>query len=166
ASTAYINDQVAAGWFIRGLHYHGTSAMVVAIALYLGQLALTGDLRRPRELAWISALLLLVVTMALGVTGNVLPWDDQGYWGIQVELGIVEQTPGGAALREVVQGGSEAGNLTLTHFYALHAFVLPAIAALLVAAIVRVGRRAQRSEAVAMAEGVTPPRRVLAFFPG
>lgn len=166
ASTVYINDQVAAGWFIRGLHYHGTSAMVVAITLYLGQLALTGDLRRPRELAWISALLLLLVTMALGVTGNVLPWDDQGYWGIQVELGIVEQTPGGAALREVVQGGSEAGNLTLTHFYAIHAFVLPAIAALLVAAIVRVGRRAQRAEAVAMAEGITPPRRVLAFFPG
>jgi ubiquinol-cytochrome c reductase cytochrome b subunit len=166
ASTAYLNDQVAAGWFVRGMHYHGTSAMVLAIVAYLGQLALTGDFRRPRELAWICTLVLLLVTMALGVTGNVLPWDDQGYWGIQVELGIVEQTPGGAAIREVVQGGSQAGNLTLTHLYAIHAFVLPAVGALLLLGIVAIGRRAQRAEAVRMAEGAVAPRPVLAFFPG
>jgi len=156
ASTAYIHDQVAAGWFIRGMHYHGTSAMVVAIVAYLGQLALTGDFRRPREFVWISALLLLLVTMGLGVTGNVLPWDDQGYWGIQVELGIVEQGPGGEALRQVVQGGSEPGNLTLTHLFTLHAFVLPAVGALLVAGIVWYATRGGGERPTQVTGWVTP----------
>lgn len=165
ASTAYLNDQVGAGWFIRGMHLHGTSAMVLAILAYLGQLAITGDFRRPREFVWISALGLLLVTMVLGMTGNVLPWDDQGYWAIQVELGIAAQAPGGEMIRDVVQGGSQPGNLTLTRMYAIHAFVLPAVAILLLAGIVVAGRRAQRTEAELLAEGAIAPRRVAAFFP-
>jgi ubiquinol-cytochrome c reductase cytochrome b subunit len=147
ASTVYLNDQVDAGWFIRGLHHYGTSAIILTALAYLVQLAATGDYKRPRELVWISTLGLLVVTMALGITGNILPWDEQGYWAAQVELGIVEQSPGGEAVRTVLQGGGEAGNLTLTRLYALHAFVLPLVAAALLAGIVVLGRRSQAREA-------------------
>ncbi|MEM7151265.1 MAG: cytochrome b N-terminal domain-containing protein [Myxococcota bacterium] len=147
ASTAYLNDQVASGWFLRGLHHYGTSAMILCAGLYLAQLAFTGAYRRPREIVWISTLGLLIVTMALGVTGNILPWDEQGYWAAQVEFGIMEQTPGGEALRTVVQGGGQAGNLTLTRLFAAHAFVLPLVAGLLLAAIVVLGRRGQATEA-------------------
>lgn len=147
ASTVYLNDQVAAGWFLRGLHFHGTSAMVIVIVLYLGQLAVTGMYKRPREVVWICALLLLLVVMMLGVTGNVLPWDEQGYWAIQVELGIAEQTPGGGALRTVVQGGNDSGNLLLTRLYTIHALLLPGAAAALLVGIVVLGRRAQVGEA-------------------
>lgn len=160
ASTAYLNDQLAAGWFIRGLHHYGTSAIIVAAVAYLVQLALTGDYKRPRELVWISTLGLLVVTMALGVTGNILPWDEQGYWAAQVEFGIVEQSPGGETLRTVVQGGAEAGNLTLTRLFALHAFVLPLVAAALLAGIVVLGRRSQAAEAA------QDPRRAQPFAAG
>jgi ubiquinol-cytochrome c reductase cytochrome b subunit len=147
ASTVYLNDRMDAGWFIRGLHHYGTSAIILAAVAYLVQLAVTREYGRPRELVWISTLLLLVVTMALGVTGNILPWDEQGYWAAQVELGIMEQTPGGEALRTVVQGGGEAGNLTLTRLYAVHAFVLPLVAAALLAGIVVLGRRGQVKDA-------------------
>ena len=147
ASTAYLNDQVANGWFLRGLHHYGTSAMILCAGLYLAQLAFTGAYKRPREIVWSSTLGLLIVTMALGVTGNILPWDEQGYWAAQVEFGIMEQTPGGEALRTVVQGGGQAGNLTLTRLFAAHAFVLPLVAGLLLAAIVVLGRRSQAQEA-------------------
>ncbi|MCA9707743.1 MAG: cytochrome b N-terminal domain-containing protein [Myxococcales bacterium] len=160
ASTVYLNDQLASGWFLRGLHHYGTSAMILTAVAYLVQLALTGEYRRPREMIWISTLGLLVVTMALGVTGNILPWDEQGYWAAQVELGIMEQTPGGEALRTVVQGGSEAGNLTLTRLFTLHAFVLPLVAAALVAGIVVLGRRSQAAEAA------QDPGRAQAFGSG
>ncbi len=160
ASTAYIQDRVSAGWFIRGLHHHATSAMILVILAYLGQLAITGAFAKPREFVWISTLGLLLVTMVLGVTGNVLPWDDQGYWAIQVELGIMEQTPGGGMLRTVVQGGNDVGNLTLTRMYAIHALVLPALAIAMVAGIVVLGRRAQRAET----SGPRPHPGV-AFFP-
>jgi len=160
ASTVYLNDRMDAGWFIRGLHHYGTSAIILVAVAYLVQLAATGEYKRPRELVWISTLLLLVVTMALGVTGNILPWDEQGYWAAQVELGIMEQTPGGGALRTVVQGGAEAGNLTLTRLYALHAFVLPLVAAALLAGIVVLGRRSQAQEAE------KEPRRAQPFAAG
>lgn len=147
ASTAYLNDQLASGWFIRGLHHYGMSAMLLATVAYLVQLVARRGYRRPRELVWLCTLGLLLVTMALGVTGNILPWDEQGFWAAQVELGIMEQSPGGEALRTVVQGGGEAGNLTLTRLFALHAFVLPMAGALLLAGIVVIGRRSQAKEA-------------------
>lgn len=147
ASTAYLNDQVASGWFLRGLHHYGTSAILLVAVAYLVQLALTGEYRRPREMVWISTLGLLLVTMGLGVTGNILPWDEQGYWAAQVELGIMEQTPGGEVLRTVVQGGAEAGNFTLTRMFTIHSFLLPLVAAALLAGIVVLGRRSQAAEA-------------------
>ncbi|MCH9687884.1 MAG: cytochrome b N-terminal domain-containing protein [Deltaproteobacteria bacterium] len=160
ASTAYLNDQIASGWIIRGLHHYGTSAMLLAIVAYLFSLAVSREYRRPREMVWIAAVGLLIVTMALGVTGNILPWDEQGYWAAQVELGIMEQTPGGGALRTVVQGGAEPGNLTLTRLCAAHAFVLPLVAAALLTGIVVLGRRAQAKQAE---EGTV---RVQAFAAG
>lgn len=147
ASTAYLNDQLASGWFIRGLHHYGASAMILATVAYLAQLVIGRGYRRPRELVWWSTLGLLLVVMVLGVTGNILPWDEQGYWAAQVELGIMEQSPGGGALRTIVQGGSDSGNLTLTRIFTAHAFVLPLAAAALLAAIVVLGRRSQVAEA-------------------
>lgn len=147
ASTAYLNDQLASGWFIRGLHHYGTSAMILATVAYLVQLAVGRGYRKPRELVWICTLGLLLVTMVLGITGNILPWDEQGFWAAQVELGIMEQSPGGEALRTVVQGGGDAGNLTLTRLFTVHAFVLPLVAALLLGGIVVLGRRSQAAEA-------------------
>ena len=160
ASTVYLNDQVASGWFIRGLHHYGTSAIILITVAYLGQLAVTRRYTRPREMIWIATLGLLLVTMVLGVTGNILPWDEQGYWAAQVELGIMEQTPGGEALRTVVQGGGEVGNFTLTRLYTLHAFVLPVVAAALLAGIVVLGRRNQAAEATLQ------PVRAQAFASG
>lgn len=138
ASTAYLNDQVAMGWFIRGLHDHGASAFVIVAALHVGALAVYRGYRRPRELVWVGALAVLGLALAMGMTGNPLPWDETGYWAIQVELGIIEQSPGGAVIRRLVQGGAEAGNLTLTRLFVLHSFVLPLVIGGLLAFI---GRR-------------------------
>ncbi|MEM6293616.1 MAG: cytochrome b N-terminal domain-containing protein [Myxococcota bacterium] len=125
ASTAYIQDQVVMGWFVRGLHYHGTSVLIVVIGLWLGQMVLHRAYKAPREVTWWAGLGLLGLGLALGLTGNPLPWDQAGYWGIQVELAIAEQTPGGSIIRTMIQGGSDAGNLTILRLYALHVLVLP-----------------------------------------
>lgn len=125
ASTAYIQDQVTMGWFVRGLHYHGTSVFIVVIGLWLTQMVLHSAYRAPREFTWWAAIGMLGIGLALGLTGNPLPWDQAGYWGIQVELSIAEQTPGGDIIRTLVQGGSDAGNLSILRLYALHVFVLP-----------------------------------------
>ncbi len=126
ASVAYIQDEMTLGWFVRGLHSHGASAMVVVAGLHLMQTALYGAYRAPRELNWWVGVLMLGVLLAFALTGYLLPWDQTGYWATKVATGIMGTTPiAGQALQQIAQGGNEYGNLTLTRFFALHVLVLP-----------------------------------------
>lgn len=126
ASVAYIQDQVDAGWFVRGLHHHGASAMVVVAGLHLFQVAIYGAYKKPRELNWIIGVLMLGLILAFALTGYLLPWDQTGYWATKVATGIAGATPVlGDQLQQATQGGNEYGNLTLTRFYAIHVFILP-----------------------------------------
>ena len=147
ASTAYLNDQVTAGWFIRGLHHHGSSAMVVVVILHLLQVVWAGAYRAPREVNWWTGLAMGGLVLAFALTGYLLPWDQKGYWATQVATGIMGSVPGGEPMQQVIQGGPEYGNLTITRFYALHVFVLPISLALLLVGHLSLFRR----------HGVTPP---------
>jgi ubiquinol-cytochrome c reductase cytochrome b subunit len=147
ASTAHLNDNVTFGWFLRGLHHHGSSAMVVVVLLHLLQVVWAGAYRAPREINWWTGLAMGGLVLAFALTGYLLPWDQKGYWATQVATGIMGSVPGGEPLQQIIQGGPEYGNLTLTRFFALHVFVLPlALAGLLVAHIALFRRH-----------GVTPP---------
>lgn len=127
ASVAYIQDQVTLGWFVRGLHSHGASAMVIISGLHLLQTAVWGAYKKPREMNWILGCLMLALILAFALTGYLLPWDQTGYWATKVATGIAGSSPGiGEQLQSAAQGGNEYGNLTLTRFFALHVFVLPA----------------------------------------
>ena len=126
ASTAYIQDSLTLGWLIRGLHHHGASAMVIVAGMHLMQTALWGAYKKPRELNWLTGVLLLGLILAFALTGYLLPWDQTGYWATKVATGIAGETPIlGPTMQQALQGGNEYGNLTLTRFYALHVFVLP-----------------------------------------
>lgn len=125
ASTAYIQDQVTGGWFLRGLHHHGSSLMVIVLILHMAQVFLAGAYKRPREVNWWTGLAMGGLVLAFALTGYLLPWDQKGYWATQVATGIMGGVPGGEPLQALVQGGTEYGNLTITRFYALHVFVLP-----------------------------------------
>ncbi len=147
ASVAYIQDQVQLGWFIRGMHSSGASVMVLGMAAHIAQVALFGAYKNPREVSWLSGLFLLLLVVTFALTGYLLPWDQKGYWATQVATSLIGATPlVGETLQTLLQGGSSYGNLTLTHFYSLHVFVLPAIVVALVIAHVALFRR----------HGVTP----------
>lgn len=142
ASVAFIQDQAAWGWLIRGLHYHGGSALVVVAGLHLLQTAIAGAYKQPREVVWWLGVVLLVLMIAWSITGYWLRWDQAGYWAAQVEIGIAAGTPiVGGAIRAIALGGNEPGNLTLTRAYAIHAVALPAIVTLLTVAHIWLARR-------------------------
>ena len=125
-SVAFIQDQMTLGWFVRGLHSHGASAMVIVAGLHLMQTALYGAYKKPRELNWWIGVLMLGVLLAFALTGYLLPWDQTGYWATKVATGIAGTTPvAGTQIQALAQGGNEYGNLTLTRFFALHVLVLP-----------------------------------------
>jgi len=142
ASVAYVQDRMPLGWLVRGLHYHGASALVIVSGVHLVQAALWGAHRKPREIVWWIGVGLLLLVLGFAVTGYVLRWDQAGYWANRVEIGIAAGTPlVGGLIKQLAIGGNDWGNLTLTRFYALHVVVLPGIVLAAVAAHVWLARK-------------------------
>jgi ubiquinol-cytochrome c reductase cytochrome b subunit len=125
-SVFYIQEELTWGHLVRGIHYHGASMLLVLIVLQLSHMIFCASYRPPYEASWLIGCFLLLVVMFFGVTGLVLPWDQQGYWANQTELNILETVPGGHIIRSILAGGEQTGNQTLTRFYTLHAYILPA----------------------------------------
>lgn len=126
ASVHFIQYQMDFGWFIRGLHHFGSQTMMVLIALHMLQVVLAGAQLPPREFNWWLGMGLLGVTFGLSLTGYLLPWDQKGYWATRVATNIASNIPIiGDFLKQIVVGGPDYGNATLTRFYALHVGVLP-----------------------------------------
>ena len=111
--------------------------MVLTLILHIGRVYLTGGFKKPRELIWITGVLLAVATVSFGVTGYSLPWDQIGYWASNIVTAVPEALdkliPGvGKLLVLVLRGGLSAGQSTLTRFYSVHTFVLPVVTFILV----------------------------------
>jgi ubiquinol-cytochrome c reductase cytochrome b subunit len=121
--------------FLLSLHYWGASAMIALVFLHLLQVLIWGAYKSPRELQWIVGVLLLIVTLVLGLTGYLLPWDMDAYFASQVSLNITGLAPGiGPLLQSIAQGGPTMGTNTINRFFGLHVWLMPAVLVLLVAA--------------------------------
>ena len=126
ASVYYIQYQMDFGWLIRGLHRFGSYALVVLLGIHMLQVVIAGAHLPPREFNWWLGLILLMLVLALGLSGNVLPWDQNGYEAIKVEANITSTLPVvGPWLAKMILGGPEPGNLTLTRLHGLHVGILP-----------------------------------------
>jgi ubiquinol-cytochrome c reductase cytochrome b subunit len=136
-SVYFLQYHVAGGWFLRGVHHYMAQAMIILLILHLMQVVIDGAYKAPRELNFWFGILMMGVTLALSLTGYLLPWDQKGYWATAVATNLMAEVPLiGPALQKIVVGGSEYGHHTLTRFFALHAGVLPAsLVALVVAHI-------------------------------
>lgn len=127
-SVYFIQEHMTAGWFLRGVHHFMAQAMIVLLALHLMQVVIDGAYRAPREVNFWFGIILLMITLALSLTGYLLPWDQKGYWATKVATNLVALVPlVGPELQKLVVGGSEYGHHTLTRFFALHAGVLPGL---------------------------------------
>jgi len=133
-SVKAIQTKLPAGAVVRGLHHWGSSAMVVLAALHLARTFLFGAYRKPRELNWLVGVALLLLILAFGFTGYLLPWDQKAYWATVVGTKVPAALPVvGAAASRVMAGGGAVGAATLTRFYAVHVVLLPILTLFLVA---------------------------------
>lgn len=143
-SVQYITTQIPAGWLIRGLHHWGASAMVVVVALHMLRVILYGSYKFPREVTWLTGVVLLLATIGFGFTGYLLPWDQKAYWATTVGTRIAGTPPliGDTVLR-IVRGGEELSAITLARFFGVHIWFLPTALVLLVALhlylVIRIG---------------------------
>jgi ubiquinol-cytochrome c reductase cytochrome b subunit len=125
-SLLYLDYEQPAGWFIRALHYYAGSGMVVMILAHMTQVFLHGAYKYPRELTWVVGVLLLLFTLGMFFSGQVLRWDPDAYWGLAVGGSIAGQVPvlGPWAVRQLL-GGPVIGGDSLSRFFALHVFIIP-----------------------------------------
>jgi ubiquinol-cytochrome c reductase cytochrome b subunit len=121
-----LNHDVALGWFIRAMHGWGSNFMVAIVLIHMVQVFLFGAYKFPRELTWIIGVFLLLMTLGMAFSGQVLRFDQDAYWGLGIGASIASRVPiiGPAAVK-LMLGGPIIAGATLSRFFALHVFVIP-----------------------------------------
>ncbi len=167
-SVQFIVTRVQFGWLIRNIHSWSANLLIAAAFAHFFSVFLLKSYRKPRELTWVSGVLLLLLMLAFGFSGYLLPWNELAFFATKVGTGIAGAVPlAGGFLIHLLRGGDDVTGATLSRFYGLHVAVLPALATALVAlhllfvqrqgmsVPLRVERRLERGEAA----------RVMKFFP-
>jgi len=143
-SIQYIMNGVAFGWLIRGIHHWGASLMVLTVFIHMLRTFYYAAYKYPREVTWLTGVVLLLSTVGMGFTGYLLPWNQRAYWATTVGTEIAGTAPliGDFILR-VLRGGNDLSAVTLARFFAVHIWFLPAIIALLIGVhmylVIRIG---------------------------
>jgi ubiquinol-cytochrome c reductase cytochrome b subunit len=134
--------------------------MIVVVVVHMTQVFLYGAYKKPRETTWILGVILLLITLAFGLTGYLLPWDERAYWGTVVTTQIASKAPlVGPYLSRFLGTTGSVGVVTFARFFGLHVLLLPPLATLLIVSHISLVRR----HGVAPAPGDEgPPKK---FFP-
>jgi ubiquinol-cytochrome c reductase cytochrome b subunit len=128
SSLQFLNHQITLGWFLRAIHGWGSDFMVAIVLIHMVQVFLFGAYKYPRELTWILGVFLLLFTLGMAFTGQVLRFDQDAYWGLGIGASIVSRVPWiGGPLVHMMLGGPIIGGQTLSRFFALHVFVIPGL---------------------------------------
>jgi quinol-cytochrome oxidoreductase complex cytochrome b subunit len=134
-SASRITNEVFLGEFVRGMHKWGSTVMIVLIFLPMGGTFFFGAYKYPRELNWVIGVVLVVLTLMMGLTGYLLPFDQRSFWATIVAVNLNSSGPVvGPYLADFLRVGSEFGPTTITRFYALHMLAVPGLIAALIGA--------------------------------
>jgi ubiquinol-cytochrome c reductase cytochrome b subunit len=125
-SLLYMNNEQPLGGFLRALHYYAGSGMVVLVLVHMTQVFLHGAYKYPRELTWVLGVLLLLCTLGMFFSGQILRWDPDAYWGLAVGGSMAGRVPVlGPWVVRMLLGGPVIGADSLSRFFALHVFIIP-----------------------------------------
>lgn len=143
-SIQYIMNGVAFGWLIRGIHHWGATLMVLVVFFHMLRTFYFASYKYPRELTWLTGVLLLFLTLGMGFTGYLLPWNQRAYWATTVGTEIPGTVPLiGPWITNFLRGGPDLSAVTLARFFSLHIWWLPAGIVLLISVhmymIIRLG---------------------------
>jgi ubiquinol-cytochrome c reductase cytochrome b subunit len=127
-SLKYISDKVFFGNFLRGLHYFGASGMILLVGIHMIRVYLMAAFKYPREMSWISGVFLLLLTITMGFTGQLLRWDNTGVWSAVVGAEQAGRVPlFGGAVAKILLGGDTLSGLTINRVFSIHVFLVPAM---------------------------------------
>lgn len=158
-SLTQITTEVPFGWLIRRVHDLAGNLVIVVALIQMVVMFLGERYRRSWLAAWISGILFILAAIGLGWTAMLLDWSQIGFWRLRVELGIIESVPiAGSIIRNILTGGGAIGSITVGHMYALHSYVLSAIAVLL--SVIHLTGLVFQEREIAQLEGQPSPAEV------
>src|SRR6516225_5978405 len=168
-SVQYIETQVKFGWLIRSIHGWSANLMIFAAFIHMFSVCFLKAYRKPRELTWISGMLLFFIVLGFGFSGYLLPWNTLAFFATKVGTDMARFVPiVGEWILVFLRGGPEVTGATLTRFFGFHVAVLPGLATLLLAVhlllVQRLGMSVPPAVERAIAEGRGKPR-CMPFFP-
>jgi menaquinol-cytochrome c reductase cytochrome b subunit len=125
-SITHLTNDVFLGEFVRGMHKWGATVMIIVIFLHMARVFFFGAYKYPRELNWVIGVVLLILTLVMGLTGYLLPFDNRSYWATIVAMNITASGPVvGPYLADFLRAGAEFESTTLARFYAVHMLLVP-----------------------------------------
>lgn len=125
-SLLYLNNVQPFGGLLRAMHYYAGSGMVIMVLAHMTQVFIHGSYKYPRELTWVVGVLLLICTLGMFFSGQILRWDPDAYWGLAVAGSMAGRAPVvGPQIVPLVLGGPIIGGDSLSRFFTLHVFVIP-----------------------------------------
>ncbi|MEX1219810.1 MAG: cytochrome b N-terminal domain-containing protein, partial [Solirubrobacterales bacterium] len=170
ASITHLTNDVFMGEFVRGMHKWGGSLMIILIFLHMARTFFFGAYKYPRELNWVIGVVLIVLTMVMGLTGYLLPFDQRSFWATIVANNITASGPVvGPYLADFLRAGPDFSATTLSRFYALHMLLVPGLIGGLIAAhlflVIKLGTTAPPWVKAARPKGARPIEFVPAGVP-
>jgi len=133
-SVQFIVTKVQFGWLIRNIHSWSANLLIAVAFAHFFSVFMLKSYRKPRELTWVSGMLLLFLMLAFGFSGYLLPWNELSFFATKVGTGIAGAVPiVGRFMQRLLRGGDDVTGATLSRFYGLHVAVLPALTTALVA---------------------------------
>ena len=128
----FIVTRVQFGWLIRSVHSWSANLMILSAFIHMFSVAFLHSWRRPREMTWLSGIVLLGLSLAFGFSGYLLPWNKVSYFATKVGADVAGGVPLiGSFLARFLKGGDDVGGATLTRFFGFHVAVLPGLTTLI-----------------------------------
>jgi len=167
-SVQFIVTQVQFGWLIRNVHSWSANLLIGLAFAHFFSVFFLKSYRKPRELTWLSGILLLFLMLGFGFSGYLLPWDELSYFATKVGTGIAGAVPFvGHFMLRLLRGGDDVTGATLSRFYGLHVAILPAMTTALVALHLLFVQRQGMSVPLSIERKLKPGERLpqMRFFP-
>lgn len=161
-----IMNEVPLGQLMRNTHRLGAHFMVAVVVLHMMRTYFTASYKAPRQFAWVTGLVLLLITLLLSFSGYLLPWDQLAFWAVTIGSSMADAAPGlGPAIGRLLRGGAEIGAGALLRFYLLHIFLLPMVTVILISVHYYAVRKQEISPIHELFTNKKPTKRKIPFLP-
>ncbi len=165
-SIQFIMSKVQFGWLIRSIHSWAANLFVLAIMVHMFSVYFEKAYRKPREVTWLTGMLMFFLALGFGFSGYLLPWNELAFFATKVGTDIAGVVPViGKPIMYFLRSGEEVTGATLSRFFGFHVAVFPGIFTILLGVHLLLVQRQGMSEPLGMEHAPGTEQKTMPFFP-